>query len=249
MNKVYIVGAGPGNKDLLTIKAYKCIQFADIIFHDELFGNEILDLVPETCEKLNVGKRYFDAQNQTERQRRINILIVENYRKGKNVVRLKTGDPMIFGRGIEEIRYLIDNDVEYEVVPGITAGIAAASLLSVPLTERGKSNAVVFCIGHTMNGTIDQIIDLSDFIKKENTIVLYMGLKNLEKIIEKLIEKHVAKTMNICILSKASLNDQSHVFGNFGDIIKKIKENPPDFPAILLIGKHIKVHIPGIYEK
>ena len=179
MQKVYLIGAGPGDPDLLTVKAHRLLQQAEVVLHDELFGTEILDLLPLTAILYNVGKMCGDHQNQEERQNRINALIQKEYLEGKSVIRLKTGDSLIFGRGIEEARFLKANNINYELIPGITAGLAAANIFSIPLTERLKNSAVLFCTGHTLELGVKQFLDLVNFLKAGNPVVVYMGYHNL----------------------------------------------------------------------
>jgi uroporphyrin-III C-methyltransferase len=141
---ISIVGAGPGDPELLTVKALKRIQEADCILHDALVSDEILNLARPEAQRVYVGKIYQDGQDQTDRQEWINQLIIELAAKGQKIVRLKSGDPMIFGRGAEEIRFCIENNLNYEVIPGVTSALGAASLYGIPLTERGKNSMVLF---------------------------------------------------------------------------------------------------------
>jgi len=237
-NKVYIVGAGPGDPDLMTVKAVKCLQNADVVMYDFLFGPEILDLIPETTKKMYVGKTYKDHQDQTERQNNINASMKQFFHEGKCVVRLKTGDPLIFGRGIEEIRFLIDNSIPYELVPGITAGLAAANIFSIPLTERIKSSAMLFCTGHTVKDDDAQFNDISIFLKAGNPAIIYMGLSNLEQIIHRLIHQGVPNDTRIAIMSKVSRPGQGLVCGTFSTIIEKVQAQEIPTPTVIIMGKY-----------
>jgi uroporphyrin-III C-methyltransferase len=239
MNKVYLIGAGPGDPDLLTVKAYRLLQQAEIVLHDELFGEDILGLIPSTAHLVNVGKVCGDHQNQAERQDKINALILAEFNTGKSVIRLKTGDSLIFGRGIEEVRFLKEHAVPYELIPGITAGIAAANIFSVPLTERLKNSAVLFCTGHTLELGVKQFLDLVNFLKAGNPVVVYMGYNNLEKITQTLIDNGISPDMGVCVASKVSHPDQDFVSGTIVTIHQKLKEKPLASPTIIILGQYV----------
>ncbi len=240
MNKVYIVGAGPGDPELLTVKAYKLIQSADIVLHDSLFGEEILNLIPESCQKIYTGKTFNDKQDQAKRQDRINQLLAEGYNANKRVVRLKTGDPLIFGRGIEEIRFLRKNNIEFELVPGVTAGIAAANLLEIPITERSVNTSVIFCTGSSIDNDDEYLKHISYMIKNNTPAIIYMGLKRLDIIIDKMTQNGVSIDTNICAASKISHDDQDIIEGTFKNIIEKLEKHPLKTPTVLLIGDNMK---------
>jgi uroporphyrin-III C-methyltransferase len=158
---ISIVGAGPGDPELLTVKALNRIQEADFILHDALVSHEILNLAKPDAQKVYVGKIYKDGQDQTNRQESINQMIIDLSKKGQKVVRLKSGDPMIFGRGAEEIRFCIENSLNYEVIPGVTSALGAAALYGIPLTERGKNSMVLFGTGTYCEG---DFCDLKSFV-------------------------------------------------------------------------------------
>lgn len=240
MQKVYIIGAGPGNPDLLTVKAHRLITTADVVLHDELFGTEILQLIPSSAIMFNVGKLCGDHQHQTERQTKINDLMLHYFREGYSVVRLKTGDPLMFGRGIEEVRFLIEHSVAYQLVPGITAGVAAANQLSIPLTERMKNTAVLFCTGQALRTDVDQFIDVVNFLKSGNPVVVYMGYNNLERITQTLINNGVKPETKVCVVSKVSHLDQDSVLGDLLTIHKELRNRPMASPTVILIGKYVE---------
>jgi uroporphyrin-III C-methyltransferase len=240
LKKISIVGAGPGDPDLLTVKAHRLLKQADIVLYDSLMGTEILKLIPWHAEKIHVGKTYNDNQNQAERQIRINQMMKKAYLEGKKVVRLKTGDPLIFGRGVEEIRFLIENQLEYELVPGITAGIAAANHFEIPITERAKNTTLLFCTGTTANSDMEQFQAIAYMIKKGTPLILYMGLKNLPNIIEKFSQEEVSMNTPICAVSKVSYAEEDRVSGTLGNILQKLEEHPLATPTILLIGENLQ---------
>lgn len=234
---VYIVGAGPGDPELLTLKAHRCITQADTLLYDNLVPDAILHL-SEKAEKIYVGRKYGDASDQYDRQMHINELMKAHAAQGKKVVRLKSGDPFIFGRAIEEIRYLSAHQVPYEIVPGITAGIAAANLASIPLTERSRSNSVLFCTGHTADYDFAQWEALSNMLATGTTLVMYMGLKTLPTILERLRGIDAESELWISAISRASHPDQRILTGKLHEIETLIEQEGLPMPVVFIIGKN-----------
>ncbi|MBV5348749.1 uroporphyrinogen-III C-methyltransferase [bacterium] len=237
---ISIVGAGPGDPDLLTIKALKRIQEADCILHDALVSDEILNLAKSEAERIYVGKIYKDGQDQTDRQEWINQLIIELAGKGQKVVRLKSGDPMIFGRGAEEIRFCIEKGLNYEVIPGVTSALGAASLYGIPLTERGKNSMVLFGTGHYCEG---DFCDLESFVSVLNSgspIIFFMGLNKLVKLAGRLIDQGISADLNVQILSKVSQPDACTLEGTIGNIAQIMETEKPPMPALVIIGKNVE---------
>jgi uroporphyrin-III C-methyltransferase len=236
---ISIVGAGPGDSELLTVKALKRIQEADIILHDALVSNEILNLARPDVQRIYVGKIYQDGQNQTGRQEWINQLLIDLSEKGQKIVRLKSGDPMIFGRGAEEIRFCIEKKLSYEVIPGVTSALAAASLYGIPLTERGKNSMVLFGTGHYAEG---EFLDLDTFIsvlKSGSPIIIFMGLNKLIQLATKLIEQSVSGDTSVLILSKVSQSNATAVEGTLETIARVIESKKPAMPSLIIIGKNV----------
>lgn len=236
---VSIVGAGPGDPDLLTVKAYRLLQEADVVLYDSLMGEEILKVIPEKTEKIYVGKTYRDKQCQEQRQIRINQLMYDGYLNARKVVRLKTGDPLIFGRGIEEIRFLKDKNVPYELVPGITAGIAAANNFQIPITERCVNTTLLFCTGTTAKDEFKQFKSISMMIKEGTPLILYMGLKNIDTIIEQLLSHGVDPKTKIAAVSKVSCVDESILEGDLTNFGQKVRETTLPTPTVLMIGNNV----------
>lgn len=234
-NKVYITGAGPGDVELLTIKAYNCIQNADVILYDNLISEEILSLNIK-AEKIYAGRKYGDVTSQTDRQEHINQLLVQYWREGKSVVRLKSGDPYIYGRAAEEVRYLMERDVPFEVVPGISAALGAAGLLNIPLTERHKSNAVLICTAHTADYSFEQLNGIASMLKAGNTIALYMGLKSLDRIVEKLMAVCQDGSIPVNAISNVSRKDQMMISATLSTIQEKINQSAIEMPVVFIIG-------------
>ena len=234
-NKISIVGAGPGDPELLTVRALNRIKNADVILHDHLVPAAILNL--SVAEKIYVGRKCSDERDQLERQQHIHILMHDFLLRGKKVVRLKSGDPFIFGRAVEEIRYLMEHNIPFEVVPGITAGIAAANLQYIPLTERNRSNAVLFCTGHTANYDFEQMDALANMLKTGTTLVMYMGLKNVKQVIEKL-KPVIDETIYLSAISKVSQPEQQTLSGTIYEMEKKLQEERLPMPVVFIVGKH-----------
>jgi uroporphyrin-III C-methyltransferase len=235
---ISIVGAGPGDPDLLTIKALQRIQDADVILYDALLGDEILALAKTGSIKKYVGKRVHDGQDQTNRQNAINNEFLYWAGENKKVVRLKTGDPMIFGRGAEEIRFCIENKLNYEVIPGVTAGVAAASLFSVSLTERGNNNMLLFYTsrdGTTVSHDLDAI---SGILSLGSPVLLYMGLNNLSAMAEQLIGTGIDTALPVLIFSRISQPEQKIYATRLGEVAEFLSVEKPATPAVVMIGKY-----------
>ena len=237
---ISIVGSGPGDPELLTIKALKRIQEADCILHDALVSEEILNLARPEAQRIYVGKIYQDGQDQTGRQEWINQLIIELAEKGQKVVRLKSGDPMIFGRGAEEIRFCIENGLNYEVIPGVTSALGAASLYGIPLTERGKNSMVLFGTGHYCEGDFCDLESFVSVLKSGSPIIFFMGLNKLVKLAGRLMDHGISPEMNVQILSKVSQADASSLEGNLGTIAQTLEIEKPPMPALVIIGKNVE---------
>ncbi len=188
---ISIVGAGPGDPELLTVKALHRLKNADVVLFDALAGNEILDLANPGAEKIYVGKLHQDGQNQVDRQNEIHARFLEYSAQNKKIVRLKAGDPMIFGRGAEEVRFCKKNNLNYEVIPGITAAIAGSAYFDVPLTERGKSSSLLFCSGQRENGCFSNINSMAHILKAGCSVVIYMGLHILGDLALALLKNEV----------------------------------------------------------
>jgi len=236
---ISIVGAGPGDPELLTVKALKRIQEADIILHDALVSDEILNLAKPDVQRIYVGKIYQDGQNQTGRQEWINQLIIDLSKKELKVVRLKSGDPMIFGRGAEEIRFCIENKLNYEVIPGVTSALGAASLYGIPLTERGKNSMVLFGTGHYCEGDFCDLDTFVSVLKSGSPIILFMGLNKLVQLAQRLIDQSISLETGVQILSKVSQPDATSVEGTLGNISQVIENKKPPMPALVIIGKNV----------
>ena len=237
---ISIVGAGPGDPELLTIKALKRIQEADCILHDALVSDEIKSHAKPESECIYVGKINHDGQDQTDRQEWINQLIIELAGKGQKVVRLKSGAPMMFGRGAEEIRFCIENGLNYEVIPGVTSALGAASLYGIPLTERGKNSMVLFGTGHYSEGDFCDLGSFVSVLKSGSPIIFFMGLNKLVKLAQRLMDQAISPEIKVQILSKVSQPDSVAFEGSLGNIAKLLETEKPPMPALVIIGKNIE---------
>lgn len=234
---VSIVGAGPGAADLLTLRALQRLQQADVVLYDNLVSEDVLACCNSTAVMLYAGKKCGDKTNPVLRQQQINELMVMHARQGKKTVRLKSGDPFIYGRVIEEIRYLQLHQVACEVVPGITAGMAAAASCHIPLTERNICNTVLFCTGHTAQYDFEQLDAMANMLRTGTTLVVYMGLSNLQRIIEKLREAIGNEKIVVSAISKVSLAAQQLVTGELHNIVAMIEQAALPMPVVFIIGK------------
>lgn len=235
---ISIVGAGPGDPDLLTVKALKRIQDADCILHDALVSKEILNLAKPEAQKVYVGKTYLDGQDQTGRQESINQMIISLSVKGLRVVRLKSGDPMIFGRGAEEIRFCKENNLNYEVIPGVTSALGAASQYGIPLTERGKNSMVLFGTGTYCEGDFCDLQSFVSVLKSGSPVIFFMGLSKLVKLAERLVDHAISPDTIVHILCKVSQPDARTFEGTLRTIAKMIETEKPPMPALVIIGQN-----------
>ena len=235
--QVYLVGAGPGDPDLLTFRALRLMQKADVVVYDRLVSPQILELVRRDAEKIYVGKA---KSNHTLPQDDINQLMVDEAKKGNRVVRLKGGDPFIFGRGGEEIQTLIQHGIEFQVVPGITAASGASSYAGIPLTHRDHAQSVVFATGHLKNGTID--LNWPALAQKNQTAVFYMGLTGLPIICEKMIDHGLDATTPIALVQSATTEKQQVLTGTLENIVAKQEKAQLQPPTLIIVGSVVSLH-------
>jgi uroporphyrin-III C-methyltransferase len=229
--KIYLVGAGPGDPELLTVKAHRLIGQADVVLHDDLVPEAIVLLAGSAAEVVNVGKRC-GAKRITQEE--INARMIESARRGLSVVRLKSGDPGIFGRLAEEMDALDAAGISYEVVPGITAGIAAAASLSVSLTDRRKSARVVIVTGHkAYAGQKQRKIDWKNLAREDATLIVYMPGHEFSSLREELLEAGLPAGVPAVIVSRATTPGQRHRYTTVGDLASLPRL---ESPSILLVG-------------
>lgn len=234
--EVYLVGAGPGDPELLTLKALRLMQQADVVIYDRLVSKPIMDLCRRDAEKIYVGKARSD---HSVPQDGINALLVEYAKTGKRVCRLKGGDPFIFGRGGEEIQELVEAGITFQVVPGITAASGCSAYAGIPLTHRDYAQSVRFLTGHLKEGSPE--LPWSELVYENQTLVLYMGLVGLESICKKLIEHGQRENMPVALISKGTTPEQKVVVGTLADIASKVAEHEIQAPTLTIIGEVVSL--------
>ena len=233
--ELYVVGAGPGDPELITVKAYKILQTAAVVLYDNLANKELLEAVPGDCEKIYVGKQPYGEYTPQEQ---IHALIKEKaFSKGR-VVRLKGGDPYIFGRGFEEILFARENGIEAHYIPGITS-MQAVGLEDIPLTHRNVCESIWIVTGTKKDGTLSD--DLRLAIKSKATVVVYMGMKKLKDIANVFVEEN-AGNIPAAIIQHASLPKQKMGKGKVKDLERIAKDNLLTHPSIIIIGSVVDIN-------
>lgn len=236
--KVYLIGAGPGDPGLITVKGSECIRQADVIVYDYLASPSLLKYAKKESEIIYVGKQGGD---HTLSQDGINALIVEKAAKGFTVARLKGGDPFIFGRGAEEAEALIENGISFEVVPGVTSAIAAPAYAGIPLTHRSFTSTVAFVTGHEDPVKAESGINWEALAKGIGTIVFLMGVKNLPNIVMQLTKHGISSDTPVALVRWGTTPKQKSISGTIGNIVERVKEAGLKSPAIIVVGNVVKL--------
>lgn len=227
---VYLVGAGPGDPDLITVRGLNAIKKAEVAVYDRLANPELLSWLPAGAERIYVGKR---PGKPSVSQEQINSILVTKAKEGKTVVRLKGGDPFIFGRGGEECERLHEEEILFEIIPGISSAISAPAYAGIPLTHRGLARSFTVVTGYSRDE--DELFDNWEHISQSDTIVILMGMKNLPEIVSKLLLFGRSTETPVAIIEKASHASQRTVIGSLGDIVQKSSELSP--PSTIVVGK------------
>ena len=230
--EVYLVGAGPGDPDLLTFKALRLMQQADVVLYDRLVSDEILELCRRDADMIYVGKK---RDNHAVPQHDINQLLIEHAKAGRRVVRLKGGDPFIFGRGGEELEQLKAAGIPFQVVPGVTAASACSTYGGIPLTHRNYAQSVKFVTGQLKNRTTD--LNFSEMISPNQTIVFYMGLHTLELLVQGLLDHGKPADTLIAIVSQGTSAQQRVITGTLRNIVELQQHAQLEAPAIIIVGE------------
>ena len=233
---VWLVGAGPGDPGLLTLLAYKSIKKADVIFYDALLDDHILSIAKPKAELVFVGKR---GNKKSINQLEINKLLINEAKKNKRVLRLKGGDPFIFGRGGEEALSLKLNKIPYKIVPGTTAGIAGLAYAGIPATHRDFNTSITFISAYGAGGEKPETINWNSFSKTSQLIVVYMGLERINWVCSELIKQGRDKYENIAIISNATKRNQKVLISNLKDGSINFDKSIIDSPALLVVGKNV----------
>ena len=235
--RVYLVGAGPGDPELLTLRAVRLLQQTDVIVYDHLVSAAVLDFVPPSAERIYAGKR---RNEHTLRQEQINALLVKLALEGKQVVRLKGGDPFIFGRGGEELQALAAHGIAFEVVPGVTAASGVSSYAGIPLTHRDYAQTCLFVTGHLKDGSAD--LDWPSLVRANQTVVIYMGLGGLPEICRQMMAHGAPASLPIAVVQDGSIASQKVVTGTLADMPERVAQAGLKSPCLTIIGEVVKLH-------
>lgn len=239
IGKVYLVGAGPGDPGLMTLKGKTLLECADVVVYDALVSAPILAMINPQAEQINAGKR---RGRHSVLQENITQLLMEKAKNTAIVVRLKGGDPFIFGRGGEEMEDLVKAGIPVEVVPGITSGIAAPAYAGIPLTHRAHSSSVTFVTGHEGAGKYRPAVNWEAIARGSETIVIYMGIHNLVAIVEQLDAARLSPTTPVALVRWGTRPEQETLVGELGTIVQQVEAARFEAPAIVIIGSVVNLH-------
>lgn len=228
---VYLVGAGPGDAQLLTLRADDIIRQADVVVYDNLVGKDVMARVPTRCARIYVGKK---ASNHSMRQEDICALLVKLAGEGRRVLRLKGGDPYVFGRGGEEAETLVAAGVPFEVVPGVTAASGIGAYAGIPLTHRDHAQSVVFVTGHRKEGPVQ--LDWAGLARPRQTVIVYMGVSRVGEIAEQLVAHGLPASTPAALVRHGTLPDQTAVIATLADLAQKVEAAGMKPPALMIIG-------------
>jgi uroporphyrin-III C-methyltransferase len=235
-SKLTLVGAGPGDSELITLKGIKALQSADVILYDALANDSLLEYAPKEAIKINVGKR---KGQHSFKQDEINKLIVELALEHGHVVRLKGGDPFIFGRGYEELEHAKAFGISAEVIPGVSSSIGIAAAVQIPITHRDIARSFWVFTGHTSDGSLPKDLELA--AQSSATVVVLMGMGKLVEIVA-IFEKYGKATLPVAIIQNGTTGEQKSVFGQIKDIVDKVNESKVSNPAVIIVGDVVGLH-------
>jgi uroporphyrin-III C-methyltransferase len=236
--KVYLVGAGPGSVDLLTIRAVKVLQEADVILYDALVGEEIKMLFPPEAQLIDVGKR---SDKHAYPQEEINRMLVDLSQKHRTVVRVKGGDPYVFGRGGEEAETLAKEGISVEVVPGISSAIAAPASAGIPVTFRGYASSVTIITGHEDPAKGEKALDFKALAALQGTLVILMGVKRLEDNVRALLDNGKSPETPVAIVESGTTRDERVTVGTLGTIVALAEKQKVEAPAVIVVGEVVRL--------
>jgi len=235
---VYLVGAGPGDPSLITLRAVELIKKADVVLYDRLVSKKIISMIPKKAKSIYVGRAIDDDYKH---QDDTNDLMVKYAKTKRRVVRLKGGDPIIFGRGGEEAEYLKKHRIKFEIIPGITSGIGSATYAGIPLTHRKFASSVVFVTGHEDFEKKKEGVRWKKLAKSTDTIVVMMGLGRISIICKQLSAGGMEKSMPVAVIQDGTTAKQKIVIGTISNIVQKVKQSKIKPPSIIIIGKVVSL--------
>ena len=229
---VYLIGAGPGDPDLLTVKAARLLSSADVVVYDRLVSDAVMDLVPEDAPRIYAGKA---SKNHSIPQDEMNELLVKLAHEHKSVIRLKGGDPFIFGRGSEEAIHLAENNIKFQIIPGISAASGCSAYMGVPLTHRGLATGVRYVTGHTQGDELD--LDWENLADPDTTLVVYMGLANLGEISRRLVSAGLPADTPVAAVERGTTPQQRHCLTSLQNAAEDVVKAELGPPCLIVIGK------------
>ena len=235
--RVYLVGAGPGDPELLTLRAAKLLALADVVVYDHLVSKAVMDFVGTSALRICVGKH---RNNHTLPQEEINSLLVRLATEHRHVVRLKGGDPFIFGRGGEELQALVASGVSFEVVPGVTAASGVSSYAGIPLTHRDYAQSCTFVTGHLQDGSTN--MDWKGLVRPHQTVVIYMGLGGLAEITQQMMHYGASPGLSVAVVQDATIASQKVVIGTLADIAVRVAQAGLRSPCLTIVGDVVQLH-------
>lgn len=240
--KVYLVGAGPGDPELLTLKAHRLLSQCDALVYDSLVPRALLDLVPAHCERHFVGKR---RGHHSVPQPSTNAVLVDLASRHSRIVRLKGGDPFLFGRGGEEAAHLAKHGIAVEVVPGVTAGIAAPAYAGIPVTHRRAGSSVTFVTGHEEIDKARPGVDWQGLARSSDGLVIYMGLHNLRRIAAELMAGGLDPATPAAVVQQGTVRGQRQLVASLGDLADRVEAEGFGSPSIVVIGAMVNERVPA----
>lgn len=236
-SQVFLVGAGPGDPELLTLRALRLMNDADVVVYDSLVSDEVLALIPARAERVYAGKQ---SGAHSLKQEAINTLLVDLARRGKKVMRLKGGDPFIFGRGGEEMQFLAEHGVRFEIVPGVTSASGAACYAGIPLTHRDYAQSLVIATGHPRKGACE--LDWGMLARPEQTVVIYMGLGQIRRICAELVGHGRGADTPVAVVERATTAAQRVIIGTLRTIAAKCVRKAVRSPSLIIVGEVVNLH-------
>jgi uroporphyrinogen III methyltransferase/synthase len=236
--KVYLVGAGPGDPSLITVKGLACLKEADVVIYDRLVDESILSEARPEAEKIYVGKA---SNHHTLEQKMINHLLIQKAREAKVVVRLKGGDPLVLGRGGEEAQALAESDIPFEVVPGVSSAVAVPAYAGIPVTHRGVASSFTVVTGHKASEKGEPHIAWDKLSTGQNTLVILMGIGNLANVVGKLIQNNKPPSTPVAVVTEGTTPRQRCVVGTLQDIVEKVKSENLKPPSVVVVGDVVQL--------